>query len=107
SILVEAGYKTGAFFSPYVYDPRERVQLDREYISKDDLASLTEELIPIAESFLETDFGGISEFEFKTALGFLCWKRKHCEWVALEVGLGGRLDATNVVTPKASIIVSI
>src|SRR6185436_18334668 len=107
SILVEAGYKTGAFFSPFVYDPRERVQFGRELISKEDLAKLTEELIPIAESFSDTEFGGITEFEFKTALGFLYWKRKQCEWVALEVGLGGRLDATNVVTPKASIIVSI
>lgn len=107
SILVESGYRTGAFFSPFVYDPRERVQFGREYIPKEDLARLTEELMPIAESFSETDFGGITEFEFKTALGFLFWKRMKCEWVALEVGLGGRLDATNVVTPRASVIVSI
>jgi dihydrofolate synthase/folylpolyglutamate synthase len=107
SILVWGGYRTGAFFSPFVYDPRERVQFEREYISKEDLARLTEELMPIAESFSETEFGGITEFEFKAALGFLYWKRMKCEWVALEVGLGGRLDATNVVTPKASIIVSI
>jgi dihydrofolate synthase / folylpolyglutamate synthase len=83
------------------------VQFGRELISKKHLAQLTEELIPIAESFSETEFGGITEFEFKTALGFLYWKRSHCEWVALEVGLGGRLDATNVVTPKTSVIVSI
>ena len=107
SILVWANYRTGAFFSPFVYDPRERVQFEREYISKEELAQITQELIPIAESFSETPFGGITEFEFKTALGFLFWKRKRCEWVALEVGLGGRLDATNVVTPRASIIVSI
>src|SRR5579885_2264045 len=74
SILVCAGHRTGAFFSPFVYDPRERVQFDMEYISKGDLAKLTEELIPIAESFSETEFGGITEFEFKTALGFLYWK---------------------------------
>ena len=107
SILVWANYRTGAFFSPFVYDPRERVQFEMEYISKEELSQLTEELMPVAESFSETEFGGITEFEFKTALGFLYWKRKQCEWVALEVGLGGRLDATNVVTPCASIIVSI
>src|SRR5205085_4767330 len=89
SILSEAGYRTGAFFSPFVYDPRERVQFGREHISKQDLARLTEELIPIAESFSDTDFGGITEFEFKTALGFLYWKQRQCDWVALEVGLGG------------------
>lgn len=107
SILAEHGYSTGAFFSPFVYDPRERVQFGRELIPKDDLAALTEELMPIAESFSETPFGGITEFEFKTALGFLYWKRRECQWVALEVGLGGRLDATNVVTPRSSVIVSI
>lgn len=107
SLLVEGGFRTGAFFSPFVYDPRERVQLGRDMISREDLALLTAQLQPIAESFSDTDFGGITEFEFKTALGFLYWKRKQCEWVALEVGLGGRLDATNVVTPKASVIVSI
>lgn len=107
SLLVEGGLRTGAFFSPFVYDPRERVQFGREMISREDLALLTEELKPIAESFSDTEFGGITEFEFKAALGFLYWKRKRCEWVALEVGLGGRLDATNVVTPKASVIVSI
>jgi len=107
SILIQSGYRTGAFFSPFVYDPRERVQFEYEYIPKHELATLTEELMPIAESFSETEFGGITEFEFKAALGFLYWKRMNCEYVALEVGLGGRLDATNVVTPKASIIVSI
>lgn len=107
SMLVEGGYRTGAFFSPFVVDPRERVQFGRSLISREDLASLTRELRDLAESFTETEFGGITEFEFKTALGFLYWKRKACEWVALEVGLGGRLDATNVVTPAASVIVSI
>lgn len=107
SLLVESGYRTGAFFSPYVVDPRERVQFGRDLISKDELALLTSQLKTIAESFSENDFGGITEFEFKTAIGFAYWKKKRCEWVALEVGLGGRLDATNVVAPRASIIVSI
>lgn len=107
SMLVESGYRTGAFFSPYVVDPRERVQFGRSMIEPADLAELTEELRPVAEAFTDTEYGGITEFEFKTALGFLYWKRKGCAWVALEVGLGGRLDATNVVTPRASVIVSI
>jgi len=106
-LLVESGYNTGAFFSPYVFDPRERVQHGRGLISEQELAGLTEGLRPIAESLTDSDFGGVTEFEFKTALGFLYWKAKRCEWVALEVGLGGRLDATNIVTPRASVIVSI
>jgi dihydrofolate synthase/folylpolyglutamate synthase len=76
-------------------------------ISRNDLARLTCDLMPIAESFTSTDFGGVTEFEFKTALGFAYWRERACDWVALEVGLGGRLDATNVVTPRASVIVSI
>lgn len=107
SILVESGYQTGAFFSPYVLDIRERIQLGRELISKHDFARLATELQPDAERFSETEYGGITEFEFKTAMGFRYWQETNCEWVALEVGLGGRLDSTNIVTPDASVIVSI
>ena len=107
SALVEQGFIVGAFFSPYVVDPRERVQLGREMISQQQLAEITEYLKPIGESLSETDFGGVTEFEFKTALGLECWKRAKCEFVALEVGLGGRLDATNVISPECSAIVSI
>lgn len=107
SILVESGHQTGAFFSPFVVDPRERVQINRDFISPDQLARAVEILAPIADGFSDTQFGGISEFEFKTAVGFLQWRESGCDWVALEVGLGGRLDSTNVVTPRASIVVSI
>lgn len=107
SILVEQRWRVGAFFSPYVVDPRERVQLGREMIKPHELALLTNELRGYCEALTETQFGGATEFEFKTALGFAYWKRKACEWVALEVGLGGRLDATNVVRPAATVIVSI
>lgn len=106
-LLHHSGLRTGAFFSPYVNDPRERVQIGLEYISKAELARLTEKIIPAAEGMSVTEFGGITEFEFKTALGFMAWKESGCDWVALETGLGGRLDATNVVIPKASIISSI
>lgn len=107
SLLIEHGYQTGAFFSPFVIDPRERIQLNRHLISKNAMARLTTWLKPIGESLSETEFEGVTEFEFKTALGFSLWKRKKCDWVALEVGLGGRLDATNVVTPRCSIVTSI
>ena len=76
-------------------------------IAEHDVARLTEQLMPAAESLSDTEFGGATEFEFKTALGFAYWKERKCEWVALEVGLGGRLDATNVVHPKVCVIVSV
>jgi dihydrofolate synthase / folylpolyglutamate synthase len=107
SCLVDQGHRTGAFFSPYVVDPRERIQFGREMISKEDLAAIATKLMPIGESLSETEFGGVTEFEFKTAMGFEYWKQKECDWVALEVGLGGRLDATNIITPASSAIVSI
>lgn len=107
SILVEAGCKAGAFFSPFVYDMRERVQVGRELIPKHDFARITQELRPIADALSETEFGGITEFEFKTAIGFRYWTECQCDWVALEVGLGGRLDSTNIIDPAASVIVSI
>jgi len=107
SLMVQQGYRTGAFYSPFVYDPRERVQFGRDMISESELALLTEQLMPAAESLSDTEFGGTTEFEFKTSLGFKYWSDKKCDWVALEVGLGGRLDATNVVHPKACVIVAI
>lgn len=107
SLMVHAGYKTGAYFSPYVYDPRERIQIGQSLIPKEDFAEATSKLRPIAESFTDSVYEGISEFEFKTAMGLLYWKQQNVEWVALEVGLGGKLDATTIVTPRAGIITSI
>jgi len=105
--LVGAGLRTGAFFSPFVVDPRERVQLDRDLISCDRFAELVSMIRPVAESFEASEFGPITEFEFKTAVGFCAWEQAKVEAVALEVGLGGRLDSTNVIDPACSIIVSI
>lgn len=107
SILVEAGFRTGAFFSPFVYDLRERVQFGRSLIPEGDFARIATRLRPIAESFSEADYGGVTEFEFKTAIGFEYWREMGCDYVALEVGLGGRLDSTNIVDPACSVIVSI
>lgn len=107
SILTYAGYPAGGFFSPFVYDIRERIQLNAEPISAEDFTLWVETLRPIADSLEGTEFGAVTEFEFKTAMGLAHWQAKGAEWVALEVGLGGRLDATNVVTPAAAVIVSI
>ncbi len=107
SILRSQGYTTGGFFSPFVYDPRERIQINGAYISKEEFARLTTWLMQVGLELDQTPFGGITEFEVKTAMGFAAWAEAKCEWVALEVGLGGRFDATNVITPGASAIVSI
>ncbi|MCX7799626.1 MAG: bifunctional folylpolyglutamate synthase/dihydrofolate synthase [Fimbriimonadales bacterium] len=107
SILFEAGSKVGSYYSPFVYDIRERIQVGRRMVSRESFAELVERLRPIAESFDGGPYGPISEFEFKTAMGFTHWRDCGCEWVALEVGLGGRLDATNIVDPASAVVVSI
>lgn len=107
AMLIAQGYRTGSYFSPFVYDPRERVQVGYELIPREDFARGISELATIARKLEGTEFEGITEFELKTALGFWFWQQQQCEAVALEVGLGGRLDATNVIEPAASVIVSI
>lgn len=106
--LTAAGYKTGSFFSPYVYDFRERIQIDGEMISKSDVARLMELLKPIADEMDFEEVGGPTEFEFKTAMAFVYWKEMGCDVASVEVGLGGRLDATNVIEdPLCSVITEI
>ena len=123
SILQEQGWRTGAYFSPFVYSVRERIQfLAKEQdaapgrkpnskkgalISPLDFAALVESIWPIGEELEHTEFGGPTEFEFKTAMGFRHWSNKQADFVPLEVGLGGRLDATNVIDPACSVITSI
>ena len=77
-------------------------------ISEEDFARIVSEVWPVAESMEGSEFDGPTEFEFKTAMGFVHWSQQAADFVALEVGLGGRLDATNVIsTPACSVITSI
>jgi dihydrofolate synthase/folylpolyglutamate synthase len=107
SILVDQGCRVGGFFSPFVVDLRERIQLNGEMISKDAFARHVSELRPIADAFDDSSWGKITEFEFKTALGLRFWEQEKCDFVALEVGMGGRLDATNIVHADVAVITSI
>lgn len=106
--LAEAGYKSGAFFSPYVYQFEERIQVDGRLISRDDVARLTAELKPIADDMVYEEVGGPTEFEFKTAMAFVYWREQGVDYAAVEVGMGGRLDATNVIeAPLCAVITEI
>ncbi len=106
-LLHAHGLKTGACYSPYVRTVRERVQVGLDLIEKEDFARYASVLMETGETLEDTEFGGPTEFEMKTAMGFLCWAEMKVEAVALETGLGGRLDATNIVDPAVSIITSI
>jgi dihydrofolate synthase/folylpolyglutamate synthase len=106
AVLRRAGCGTGLFTSPHLEDVRERIQTDGELISRDDLAALMDELRPAVEA-LEAAGQPPTFFEVGTALGFLHFQRKGCDVVVVEVGLGGRFDSTNVLTPLVSVITSI
>ncbi len=108
AILRRAGYRTGLFTSPHLVRVEERFQVDDQPISSDELAELLGEIRTAAcglqAPFTEPD---LTFFEIATAVGFLHFVRQRVDVAVLEVGLGGRLDSTNVCEPMLSIITSI
>lgn len=98
SVLRAAGYKTGLFTSPYIKVFNERMQFCGENIADDELAEITEYVKPYADSMEDKP----TEFELITAIGFEYFKRKKCDVVILEAGMGGRLDSTNII--KSSLL---
>ena len=107
NILTSAGYKTGLYTSPYVIDFCERIQLDGENIPKDCLAKTVEKVKSEIEK-LNAQGIIITEFEALTATAFLYFYESGCDYAVIEVGLGGRFDATNVIKkPEAVVITSI
>lgn len=107
SILREAGYRVGIYLSPYVFDVRERIQIDGQTISRDDFAALTTEIKAAADEIAKTDLGPVTEFEVKTMMAYLYFARQQVDFAVLEVGMGGRFDATNIVEPLVSVITNI
>ncbi|MCL2002519.1 MAG: Mur ligase family protein [Oscillospiraceae bacterium] len=104
SILRAAGYQTGLYISPYVEDYRERMQVNRELIPKDRLAELFTQTAALCEALPDRP----RKFEIETAAALRYFAEERCDIVVLEVGLGGRLDATNVIgAPEAAVITSI
>ena len=107
SVLTEAGYKTGLYTSPYVIDFRERIQLNMEMITPEELIKCTEKVKSAIEELLAEGVK-ITEFEAVTAAAFLFYSDNECDFVVLETGLGGRFDATNIIeSPLCSIITSV
>lgn len=103
SILAEAGYKTGLYTSPHILEYTERVKINGVDISQDDFAELVHKIIELAEQ----NQIPVTEFEILTALAFVYFNSQKVDYVVLETGLGGRLDATNVIDPLVSIITTI
>lgn len=101
SVLTAAGYKVGLFTSPHLVDFRERIRINGEMISEEEVISFVERTRPLIESV------GPSFFEYTTLMAFEHFHTHEVDYAVIEVGLGGRLDSTNVILPKLSIITNI
>ncbi len=97
AVLTAAGYRTGAYTSPFVYRFNERMQIDGKEVSDEAIAKSTFLVKQAAEAMVADGMAHPTEFEIVTAVGMLCFLDAECDFVALEVGLGGRLDATNAI----------
>jgi dihydrofolate synthase / folylpolyglutamate synthase len=108
AILRAAGWHTGLYTSPHLVKLGERVQVDRQKLTEKEIVDYVGELRPLAEKLGERDPDDQpSFFEFMTGMAFLQFARRRCDISVIEVGLGGRLDATNIVIPEVSVITSI
>ena len=104
SVLQSAGYKVGLYTSPHLVDFRERIRVNGEMITKQRVVNFVEDMI--SSRLIETE-GGFSFFELTTALAFKYFEEAGVDIAVIEVGLGGRLDCTNIITPLLSIITNI
>ncbi len=108
TVLEYAGYRVGRYISPTLFSYRERMQINREYISREDFA---EALTEVYGAYCRMEEQGMTlptVFEVETAVSFLYFRKKKCDLVMLEVGMGGRLDATNIIkTPVLTVLASI
>ena len=108
AILHSAGWRTGLYTSPHLVKLGERVQVERRMLTENEITTYTHELRPVAEKLAAVSADDHpSFFEFMTAMAFLQFALRSCDVSVIEVGLGGRLDATNIVTPEVSVITSI
>jgi dihydrofolate synthase/folylpolyglutamate synthase len=108
SIYRHAGYRTGLYTSPHLLHLGERVQLNRQPLSETELMALVQKIRPIAETLAAKDpQDQLSFFELMTAMAFTVFAREAVDIALIETGLGGRLDATNVIQPELCIITSI
>ena len=101
SILQTAGYKTGLYTSPHLVDFRERIKIDGAYCSTKFVVEFTEKIKPLIEE-IQPSF-----FEITVAMAFSYFAEQKVDIAVIEVGLGGRLDSTNIITPEVSVITNI
>lgn len=107
-ILEEAGYNIGVFTSPHISDFRERICKPNSFFEEEVYINAIKELVPKIESIMDLPADRpITWFELVTLFAFLVFRKAKTDWNVIEVGMGGRLDSTNVIRPKLSCITSI
>jgi dihydrofolate synthase/folylpolyglutamate synthase len=108
AILTASGYRVGRYNSPAVFSYRERIQIASDYITEEGVCDAIAVIQPICEAMVREGFAHPTSFEIETAMAMLYFQRQQVDFAVIEVGLGGRLDATNVIRkPICCIITSI
>jgi len=108
SVLTTSGYVTGLYTSPHLHKVNERIRVDGQDIADEELVDLVELLKPDIEAVHQrATYGRLTTFELLTVLAFTYFGQKEADFQVLEVGMGGRLDATNVISPSVCIITAI
>ena len=103
SILDKNGFNTGVYSSPHITDFRERIETPEGFFPEEIYEKAIREMVPRIESILPEQLPGerpLTWFELVTLFGFLCFRQAKIDWGVFEVGMGGRLDSTNIITPK-------
>lgn len=103
NIMIESGYKVGKYISPYVDNFYERIQINNEYIDEEKAKNILQKLMPCIDSMIDAP----TPFEILAALAFEYFYENKCDIVCLEVGLGGRFDATNIITTNLISIITV
>lgn len=106
-ILENAGYRVGVYTSPYIERFTERIRVNKDEIPESEVARLVTEMVPHVETLVKEGLEHPTEFEVITAVAFKYFSEQNVDFVILEVGLGGRFDATNVVDPLLSVLTTI
>ena len=103
SVLQQAGYRTGRFVSPYILEFRERIQMNGQMIPEEDLCRLGKR---VTDTVRELEKIGVypTEFDAVTAIGLLWFREIQCDFVVLEVGVGGTIDSTNIIPAESSVL---
>ncbi|GAA0456801.1 folylpolyglutamate synthase/dihydrofolate synthase family protein [Alkalibacillus silvisoli] len=107
NMLEQHGYKVGSFTSPYIETMNERISINKQPVNGCELAELVTQIQPICEEVAKSGEGPPTEFEIITVMAYVYFAKKQVDYAIIEVGLGGRLDSTNVIQPIISIITTI